>query len=369
MSGGARKGGLGATPVIRRLPQAPPQATGHAGSERALHQAREVDFHQLHPDPDQPRQAMDPERLDQLAASITSHGLLQPLAVRPLEWDEAGDAHYRIVAGGRRLAAIGLALERAGDPALHARLARVPVVILSTDDAEVRVLQLIENLQREDLRPVEEARAFKEIMDLRSLTASGLARLLHLSDQTVLDRVRLLSDPTIADAVEAGRLSIKAAGLAQKLAPPGLARVRARLQSGETVDAEEVARIRAEHAPPKIRGNAADEPIKSPAETPDQHPNRLGALDTSNHSITPTDPNGLAAEDEQWPVEVAAAQGAVPVPAAGIPDLEPFLAEIAAAPEPTFAAVLALLDTAALRRLRYGEVRTLLTRARRQRTA
>src|SRR6185437_8930202 len=240
-----RKGGLGATPVIRRLPQAPPQAAGYPGSERALHQAREVDFHQLHPDPDQPRQAMDPERLDQLAASITSHGLLQPLAVRPLEWDQAGDAHYRIVAGGRRLAAIGLALERAGDPALCARLARVPVVILSSDDAEVRVLQLIENLQREDLRPVEEARAFKEIMDLRSLSASGLARLLHLSDQTVLDRVRLLSDPTIADAVEAGRISIKAAGLAQKLAPPGLARVRAQLQAGETVDADAVARIRA----------------------------------------------------------------------------------------------------------------------------
>ncbi|MGH2346310.1 MAG: ParB/RepB/Spo0J family partition protein, partial [Chloroflexota bacterium] len=140
MSGRSAGRNLGATPKLRQVPQAPPRAVGYAGGERALHQAREVDYGQLHPDPDQPRQSMDPERLEELANSILTHGLLQPIVVRPSEeWDARGDAHYRIVAGGRRYAAIGRALTRCGDPALRARLSRVPVVLVTSEEANIRV--------------------------------------------------------------------------------------------------------------------------------------------------------------------------------------------------------------------------------------
>jgi ParB/RepB/Spo0J family partition protein len=362
VSGKSSGRSLGATPKLRQAPQAPPRAVGYAGGERALHQAREVDYEQLHPDPNQPRQSMDPERLEELADSILTHGLLQPIVVRATdEWNARGDARYRIVAGGRRYAAIGLALARCGDSGLRARLSRVPVVLVASEEANIRVLQLIENLQREDLRPVEQARAFKEVMDIRSLSATDLAKLLHISDQTVLDRVRLLTDPIISDAVETGRLSIKAAGLAQKLVPAGLAQVHDRLQAGELLDAEAIVSIRADL---ERRGMSNPKHTRHPLQPdlrettigdPTLEPNRLGTLGTSNEL-----PGAGPIHGDRAYVPVVQTEDA-------LPGFEAAVVLLADVDDATFAALLQLLDAAGARRLRYEEVRRLLLQGRRVR--
>ncbi|MFN8515438.1 MAG: ParB/RepB/Spo0J family partition protein [Chloroflexia bacterium] len=186
---------------------------GAVGRGPGLWGAREVDFRQLTPDPDQPRKSMNPDRLAELAESIVSHGLLQPIVVRQTGLDLGGDMRYVVVAGGRRYAAIQLALEGTGDEAVRARLLRVPVVINDSEAAERRVLQLIENLQREDLNAVEEARALKEIARIEGLTTTGLAGRVHRSQGYVDERLRLLRHEDVEDAVETGLLT-KSAGAA-----------------------------------------------------------------------------------------------------------------------------------------------------------
>jgi ParB/RepB/Spo0J family partition protein len=148
-----------------------------------------------------------------LAESIVSHGLLQPIVVRQAGLDLSGDMRYVVVAGGRRYAAIQLALEQTTDEVVRARLARVPVVINDSEAAERRVLQLIENLQREDLNAVEEARALKEIARIEGLTTTGLAGRVHRSQGYVDERLRLLRHEDVEDAVETGLLT-KSAGAA-----------------------------------------------------------------------------------------------------------------------------------------------------------
>ena len=158
---------------------------------------------------------MHPERLAELAASIVTHGLLQPIVVRQAGLDQHGDMRYIVVAGGRRYAAIQLALAGPGatDEGLRARLTRVPVIINDSPEAERRVLQLIENLQREDLNPVEEARALKEIANIEGLTTNGVAQRVHRSQGYVDERLRLLRHEDVEDAVETGLLT-KSAGAA-----------------------------------------------------------------------------------------------------------------------------------------------------------
>lgn len=193
-------------------PATPPTAV-QLGGDRTFGGAREVDFRQLAPDPDQPRKSMNPDRLTELSASIVAHGLLQPIVVRQAGLDLSGDMRYVVVAGGRRYAAIQMALENTADEAIRARLMRVPVVINDSEAAERRVLQLIENLQREDLNAVEEARAMKEIARIEGLTTTGLAGRVHRSQGYVDERLRLLRHEDVEDAVETGLLT-KSAGAA-----------------------------------------------------------------------------------------------------------------------------------------------------------
>lgn len=198
--------------VAAAQPATPPTAV-QLGGDRAFGGAREVDFRQLTPDPEQPRKSMNAERLAELSASIAAHGLLQPIVVRQAGLDLAGDMRYIVVAGGRRYAAIGLAIDEATDDEARARLSRVPVVINDSEAAERRVLQLIENLQREDLNAVEEARAMKEIARIEGLTTTGLAGRVHRSQGYVDERLRLLRHEDVEDAVETGLLT-KSAGAA-----------------------------------------------------------------------------------------------------------------------------------------------------------
>jgi ParB family chromosome partitioning protein len=221
-------------------PATPPTVV-QLGTDRAFGGAREVAFAQLTPDPDQPRKFMNPERLAELSQSIVDHGLLQPIVVRQAGLDRGGDMRYIVVAGGRRYAAIKLALETTADDAVRARLQRIPVVINDSAEAERRVLQLIENLQREDLNGVEEARALKEIARIEGLTTNGLAGRVHRSQGYVDERLRLLRHEDVEDAVETGLLT-KSAGAAIASIPSADARQEwlSRARAGETIRPREI---------------------------------------------------------------------------------------------------------------------------------
>lgn len=239
---GPRMGpGGGSGPRITSPQPTTPPTQVQLGNDRLLAGAREVDIDQIIPDPDQPRRSMDPARLAELAGSIERYGLLQPLVVRQAGMARDGDMRYVVIAGGRRYAAIRIALERASDAPSRQRLQRVPVVISQSPEAEQRVLQLIENLQREDLNPVEEARAFKEIMRIEGLTMDRLALRVHRSQGYVDERLRLLRHEEVEAAVEAGWLT-KSAGAAIASIRSAEAR-RAwlgRAEAGETVRPREV---------------------------------------------------------------------------------------------------------------------------------
>ena len=146
------------------------------------------------PNPDQPRRRFAPEALEELAASIRSRGILQPLIVRP---HGDGSDLYQIVAGERRWRA-----------AQQAQLHEVPVIIREFSDAEVAEVALIENIQRADLSAIEEAAAFRQLMDRFGHTQEQLAEALQKSRSHVANQLRLLTLPdSVQDMVRDGALT------------------------------------------------------------------------------------------------------------------------------------------------------------------
>ena len=147
----------------------------------------------IEPHPDQPRRYFDEAALDELAASIGSRGVIQPVIVRPLP-----GGRYQLVAGERRWRA-----------AQRAQLHEIPALIRDLSDRDVMALALIENLQREDLNPIEEARAYQRLAEFESLTQAEIAKLVDKSRSHVANFQRLLSlpEPVIA-LVETGSLSM-----------------------------------------------------------------------------------------------------------------------------------------------------------------
>jgi ParB family transcriptional regulator, chromosome partitioning protein len=141
--------------------------------------------------PDQPRRRFDPETLGSLTESIRRHGLLQPLVVRRAEHG------YELIAGERRLRA-----------ARQAGLDEVPVVIREADPPERLELALIENLQREQLSPVEEAEAYRQLIEVYGLTQDEIAQQVGKSRPAVANALRLLALPdTVKAQLEGGELS------------------------------------------------------------------------------------------------------------------------------------------------------------------
>lgn len=146
----------------------------------------------IEPNRSQPRKEFNEEALSELADSISQHGVLQPLLVRPL----AGGG-YQIVAGERRWRASRMA-----------GLTEVPVVIRELSDGQVMELALIENLQREDLSPIEEAEGYKTLMDTYGLTQDQVSKTVGKSRPAVTNALRLLHLPKkVLDLVRDGRLS------------------------------------------------------------------------------------------------------------------------------------------------------------------
>lgn len=159
----------------------------------------EVPLEQVFPNGSQPRRSFDEEKLKELAESIRQKGMLQPLLVRP-----AGDK-FEIVAGERRWRAAQLA-----------GLERVPVIIGQYSDREVMELALIENLQREDLNPIEEAEAFRRLIEEFGMTQEEVAKAVGKARATIANSLRLLSlVPDVRNLVAEGKLT---AGHAKVLA-------------------------------------------------------------------------------------------------------------------------------------------------------
>ena len=146
----------------------------------------------IEPDKKQPRTEFDEERLRELAENIERHGVLQPILVRP-----GKNGSYKIVAGERRWRAARIA-----------GLKELPAVVRELSDFEAAQISLVENLQREDLNPMEEARAYRRLMDEFGMTQEEVAASVGRSRGVISNSVRLLQLPeSMAEAVSAGRIN------------------------------------------------------------------------------------------------------------------------------------------------------------------
>ena len=149
-------------------------------------------IYKVEPNPDQPRHDFDEEELQALADSITVHGILQPLTVRQLD-----SGYYQIIAGERRWRAARIA-----------ELTEVPAIIIEADDRKVMELALIENLQRQDLNPVEEALGYQSLIDEYGLTQEEAAGRVGKSRPAVANALRLLGlCPEVLDRLRCNELT------------------------------------------------------------------------------------------------------------------------------------------------------------------
>lgn len=183
---------------------------------------------EIEPNRTQPRRDFDEKALAELADSISQHGVLQPLLVRPLL-----DGGYQIVAGERRWRASRMA-----------GLTEVPVVIRELSDGETMELALIENLQREDLTPVEEAMGYHQLMDKYSLTQDEVSRAVGKSRPAVANALRLLNLPEeVLSLVGNGRISAGHARTLLSFKDPVELDKAARLVSTQDISVRELERL------------------------------------------------------------------------------------------------------------------------------
>jgi ParB family chromosome partitioning protein len=175
------------------IPSAPPGASApSSGNAQAAGVAAELDIDLIAPNPEQPRTHFQPEKLRELADSIREHGIIQPLIVSR---DTGGG--YQLIAGERRLQAARLA-----------GLATVPVVFHQANGRDSLEIALIENIQRADLNPLEEASAYRRLVDEHGLTQEDAARRVGKSRAAVANAMRLLAlEPEIRGSLVAGEVS------------------------------------------------------------------------------------------------------------------------------------------------------------------
>lgn len=168
-------------PVAQRAPSeaAPRDEPAHTGAASSDNGLKNLPIAAITPLPGQPRTHFDDAALGELAASIAARGVIQPIIVRP-----KGDGSYQLVAGERRWRA-----------AQKAQLHDIPAIVRTLDDREVMALALIENLQREDLNPVEEARAYHRLSEEEEMTQAEIAEMVDKSRSHVANMQRLLALP------------------------------------------------------------------------------------------------------------------------------------------------------------------------------
>ena len=198
---------------------------------------------EIEPDPGQPRKTFDDETLAELSASIAEHGLLQPIAVRPKP-----SGGYLIVAGERRWRASRMA-----------GLTEVPVIVKDVTDEQAMELALVENLQREDLDPVEEAAGIRELMTRCDLTQEQAARKLGKSRSALANSLRLLSLPeTVLELLKSGFITIGHAKVVLGLPTPELQEEAAQMIADNQLN------VRQAEALCKKAGKARKEPVAAP---------------------------------------------------------------------------------------------------------
>ncbi|MZP29661.1 ParB/RepB/Spo0J family partition protein [Heliobacterium undosum] len=169
-----------------------PGITTNEESPKDIQSATEIDLNHIEPNRDQPRKHFDHEALEELARSIAEHGVIQPLVVRPL-----GKDHYQLIVGERRWRACR-----------QLGLTKVPVIIRDWDEKTVAEVALIENIQRENLNPIEEAQAFRSLMDDHQMTQEQMAKRVGKSRSYIANALRLLSLPAPVQAmVSTGKLT------------------------------------------------------------------------------------------------------------------------------------------------------------------
>lgn len=176
-----------------------------AAGQASASGARPLSLDLVEPNPDQPRKRFSEDELASLAASIAERGVLQPILVRPAP---GKTGHYQIVAGERRWRA-----------AQRARLHEIPAVIREFTDRETLEIAIVENVQRQDLNAVEEARGYRQLIEAFGHTQEDVARAVGKSRAHIANTLRLLALPAaVLDHLEAGRLS---AGHARAIATAG----------------------------------------------------------------------------------------------------------------------------------------------------
>lgn len=202
---------------------------------------------QVEPGLNQPRKRFDPETLAELADSIRIHGIIQPLTVRRLS-----TGYYQIIAGERRWRA-----------AKDAGLSEVPVVIIEADDKKVMEIGLIENLQREDLNPVEEAQGYQTLMEEYGLTQEQVAQQMGKSRPAITNTLRLLALPEdLLELVAQDQLSAGHARALLAAPTPALQRAAAKRVIAERLSVRQTeALIKTLQKEPKKTQRAADDPI------------------------------------------------------------------------------------------------------------
>lgn len=217
---------------------------------------------EIEPDPGQPRKTFDDETLAELSASIAEHGLLQPIAVRPKP-----SGGYLIVAGERRWRASRMA-----------GLTEVPVIVKDVTDEQAMELALVENLQREDLDPVEEAAGIRELMTRCDLTQEQAARKLGKSRSALANSLRLLSLPeTVLELLKSGFITIGHAKAVLGLPTPELQEEAAQMIADNQLNVRQAEALCKKLAKPAKEPVAAPLPSALPVEVEESLKQALGS--------------------------------------------------------------------------------------------
>jgi ParB family chromosome partitioning protein len=277
-----------------------------AGPPSGVATLTEISASAVRPNPNQPRDRFDEESLDELAASITAMGVLQPILVRAVD-----DATYELIAGERRWRA-----------ARRAGLATVPAIVRVSDDLTSVEQALVENLHREDLTALEEAAAYQQLIEEFGLTHDQLAKRVGKSRSAITNTLRLLGLPPSVQHLVADR-QLSAGHARALLGTPDRARqeelARVAVEEGWSVRAIELA-VRGDSA---AEGNGADAP-------PEPAPERSGIDGAGLTPATKLRPPGLLelenllAEhlDTRVKVHMGARRGRVSIEFADLEDLE-----------------------------------------------